>query len=275
VKPLFHKLTVLVLLWTLLPIQANASWLSDALGVNADPWAGKFEIGTPQPIQAVQQLPGVIQRLPQDAGNLFNPAGLALAAAVRQAKAQASFGARPVPPNVYQSLSPYFPPGMLTGVRYNTFDRTRITLDSAVMLLNNDVAAITLDDVIVFRNESEAQNLSTWAHELTHVLQYRARGIDTFANTYTTNAWVLENEAKDAQARIGFAISGNLAAARQFAYFNVTGQILYGDAVGNLYPVDPRTGVVIGPSNGRVYFQNGMYWAVDMSGRTFPAMRVG
>ena len=272
-RPIF-PLLVFALLFLGGPRPASSSWLSDFTGVDVDPWAGKVQVGQPQPLQSIQRLPGVIQRLPQDASNLFNPSGLVLAAAIRQAKAQALNGARPIPPNVLQALGPYFPGDVLQSVRYNTFESARITLDNAVMLLNNDVVAITLEDVVVFRNENVAQNLQTWAHELTHVLQYRSRGIDTFANTYTTNAWVLENDAKDVEARVGQALAGVSLSAQQFAYFTVNGIFLYGDAYGNLYPADPQSGQVVGPSNGRVFFQNGQYWAVDTFGNRFFAVRV-
>jgi Domain of unknown function (DUF4157) len=196
---------------------------------------------------------------------------------VRQAEAQASYGARPIPPSVYEQLQGYFAPGFLQSVRYNTFDNARISLDNAVMLINNDVFAITLNNIVVFRNENEAQNAYTWAHELTHVLQYRNLGIDTFANMYTTNAWVLENQAKDNAARFGQTLAagqGQQQQQQQFAYFNVTGQFLYADANGNLYPANPYTGQVVGPANGRVFFQNGQYWAMDSSGQTWGATGV-
>jgi len=36
-----------------------------------------------------------------------------------------------------------------------------------------DASAITLDDVVMFRNESDAQNNPVlWAHELAHVMQH-------------------------------------------------------------------------------------------------------
>jgi hypothetical protein len=250
------------------------SWASDFFGPNIDIFGGKFEVGTPQPVQAIGRLPQTIQGIPQDVANLVNPAGLALAAAVRNGKSQAAFGARPIPEYVSQRLQPYFPPDILQSVQYNTFDTARIVLDTAVMMLNNDVAAITLDDIVVFRSESVAQDPLLWAHELTHVLQYRARGIDTFANMYTTNAWVLENEAKDHAARIAQALSGLQASLQQFAYFNVNGLYLYGDALHKLYPADPTTGQVLGPPNGTVIFQNGQYFAIDSSGQAFPAIRV-
>jgi hypothetical protein len=273
-KTHFQKILAVVMMGTLLSVQAHASWFSDLTGVNIDPWHGQFQIGPPQPGRAFQQLPGEIQRLPQTIGNLVNPAGLALAAAVRQGEAQASYGARPMPASVYQQLQAYFAPNFLQGVRYNTFDNARISLDSAVMMLNNDVAAITLNDIVVFRNEYDAQNVVTWAHELTHVLQYRNMGIDTFANVYTTNAWILENQAIDMQTRVAQGLNGSPQGQQQFAYFSVTGQFLYGDAYGNLYPANPNNGQVMGPANGRVYVQNGQYWAVDSLGRTWLATRI-
>jgi hypothetical protein len=254
-------------------VPAQASWFSDLTGVNIDPWHGQFQIGIPQPGRAIQQLPDQIRQLPQTIANLFNPGGLALAAAVRQAEGQAEIGAQPIPPSVYQQLLPFFTPDFLQSVHYNTFDRARITLDTAVLMLNNDIVAITLNDVVVFRNENDAQNVITWAHELTHVQQYRYMGIDTFANTYSTNAWILENQAIDQQSRVAQAIWGNQP-TQQFAYFNVNGHYLYGDAAYNLYPADPSTGQLLGPANGHIFFQNGQYWAVDSLGVTWLAIRV-
>ena len=67
---------------------------------------------------------------------------------------------------------------------------------------------------------------------------------------------------------------GEIPALRSgLAYFNVTGQCLYGDQAGNLYPADPVSGQVLGPASGRVFFQNGQYIAVDSFGRTFLAIR--
>lgn len=250
------------------------SWFSDFAGTTADPWAGKFEVGPPQPLDAIGRLPQAIDNLPQDFANLENPVGLAVAAAIRSAKAQASEGARMMPAYVHQRLQPFFAEDILQSVRYNTFDSTRIALDSATMMLNNDAGAITLDDVVVFRDESKAQDSILWAHELAHVLQYRDRGIDTFANTYTTNAWVLENEARDVEARVARGLAGVPGDIQTYAYFDVNGLYLYGDSAYNLYPADPVTGNVVGPPNGRVYFQDGRYWAVDSYGNVYPASRV-
>ena len=176
------KISLVAMISCALIVPAHASWLSDLTNQNIDLAGGTIQLAPPNPaatVQAIQRLPQVSQRLLQDVANLANPAGSALAFAIRQAKAQASYGAQPIPPNIMGALQGYFPAEVLQSVRYNTFDNARIALDSAVMMLNNDVAAITLEDVIVFRNGYEAQNIGTWAHELTHVLQYRSRGAAT------------------------------------------------------------------------------------------------
>jgi hypothetical protein len=196
----FRSLSIALLVLFMSLQQAQGSWVSDFFGVNIDIPAGRVQIGTPQPIRGIQALPDVLRRLP---GDIANPAGVGLAFAIRHAKEQASPSARPMPTYIRQRLQPYFPADILSSVRFNTFVRAQVTLDSAVMMLNNDVAAITLEDITVFRSEDDAQtDYLLWAHELTHVQQYRSRGIDTFASMYTTNSWVLENEAKDHAALV-------------------------------------------------------------------------
>ena|SRR2546427_488492 len=63
------------------------------------------------------------------------------------------------------------------------------------LLGNSAAAAVTLGDVIFFRDTRLAADPLLWAHELTHVEQYRRLGVETFAPQYLRQAWVLENEA--------------------------------------------------------------------------------
>jgi hypothetical protein len=60
-----------------------------------------------------------------------------------------------------------------------------------------DRAAIVLDTVIVFRsmNDASVSNLWLWAHELAHVEQYRAWGIDNFTKRYIRDFNAVEAEA--------------------------------------------------------------------------------
>jgi hypothetical protein len=251
------------------------SWFSDLTGVNVDPWKGQFQVGTPQPGQAIQELPGEISRLPQNVANLYNPFGLALAAAIRNGEAQARNGAQSIPMQMFQELSGFFDPGFLQSVLFNSFESSQISLQSAMMIFNNHVGAITLNDVIVFRTNADTIAAELWSHELTHVLQYRYMGIDTFANVYTTNSWILENQAIDNRNR--FVQTRNPAFAggpfQQVAYFTVNGQCYFEDSNGVLFPADPMSGQVIGPAVARIVFQNGQYFAVDASGQYYPAIR--
>ena len=52
---------------------------------------------------------------------------------------------------------------------------------------------MTLIDVIVFRDQSEADRLDTWAHELTHVDQY-ADGTHSFAVRDARNYRSIEDQ---------------------------------------------------------------------------------
>src|SRR5690242_6180157 len=119
----------------------RASLLSDGTGINIDVSRGTVTVGTPQPLGALQQIPGELQRFPQTVANLANPAGLALAAAIRNSNAQARHSCRPAPADIYQTIGAFFP-GVIQAVCYTTADSGRVALDTGVMILNRDVVAI-------------------------------------------------------------------------------------------------------------------------------------
>jgi len=61
-----------------------------------------------------------------------------------------------------------------------------------------DATAITLIDVVLFRREADAEeDAKLWAHELTHVGQYRRWGVEGFAARYVADSGALEREASD------------------------------------------------------------------------------
>jgi hypothetical protein len=104
-------------------------------------------------------------------------------------------GTHPVPPHVVQALSGYFPADLLRQIRYRSGGRNDMTL-SSLAFQYGDATAITLIDVIIFDREADAQqDLKLWAHELTHVLQYRRWGIDGFAARYVADSRGVEQEA--------------------------------------------------------------------------------
>jgi hypothetical protein len=100
-----------------------------------------------------------------------------------------------MPADVRLKLAPFFPRAVLEKVRYSTeWDPVEDTLPSLI-LGNSTTAAMTLADVILFRDVQGATDPLLWAHELTHVMQYQRLGISAFATQYLEQGWELEAEA--------------------------------------------------------------------------------
>jgi hypothetical protein len=92
---------------------------------------------------------------------------------------------------------------VLERARYATdWDTAAAGLLPHVLLGNGVVQAVTLGDVILFRDTRLAGDPLLWAHELTHVEQYRRLGVKTFALRYLQQAGVLEQEALTKANRI-------------------------------------------------------------------------
>ncbi|MGV8861715.1 MAG: eCIS core domain-containing protein, partial [Pseudomonas sp.] len=71
------------------------------------------------------------------------------------------------------------------------------------MLQNPDVGAVTLIDIILFRDAQTAeQSIALWAHELKHVQQYQEWGVDGFAQRYTQDFNAVEAPAYAIQAEV-------------------------------------------------------------------------
>lgn len=186
------RLLVVFLLCCNLQLTANASWLSDITGIDVNVPRGTITFGPPRP----DRIPGMLQNLPKDAATFFlNPAGNALAFAIRQAKEQARRNCGPMPPQVVATLSAFFPNDIFPGVCW-TVVANGFTLDSFA-IHDAGMAAITLEDVVVFRSSQDGYDPVLWSHELTHVLQYRRLGVEGFASLYSV-AWdAVEQEARN------------------------------------------------------------------------------
>jgi len=92
-------------------------------------------------------------------------------------------GAMPIPPQIRQALTGYASEDSMNRVRYKIGDNGFLNL--AHMLEQGGFAsAVTLIDVVIFRGPSEASDPSIWAHELTHVDQYRDWRVHSFAIQY-------------------------------------------------------------------------------------------
>ena len=97
----------------------------------------------------------------------------------------AADGTEPVPLHIRAQLEAYFDIAVLDSARFRVDDGAALNAGNA-LLQNPDVQAVTLIDIIVFRNEADAlDNVALWAHELKHVEQYLEWGVGEFARRYT------------------------------------------------------------------------------------------
>jgi hypothetical protein len=145
-------------------------------------------------------LRGLLQSLPPEVAQpLLQSTVDTLAVAIRQANAQASRTARPMPPQLQRVLAPYFPAGVLANVRFTTDARAGGGMASLLIENNAALNAVTVGDIILFRGEAQAADPCIWAHELVHVLQYDRMGVDAFAAAYATRFDEIERPAYDYQ----------------------------------------------------------------------------
>lgn len=123
----------------------------------------------------------------------------------------AAGGTQPIPLHIRAQLEPYYDIGVLDAARYKVGDGE--TLGAAnTMLQNPDVQAVTLIDIIVFRNAADAQdNVALWAHELLHVQQYQQWGVGEFARRYTRDHDAIEAPAYRRQIEVARVLRTQVA----------------------------------------------------------------
>lgn len=98
--------------------------------------------------------------------------------------------ARPIPEVIRLELQDLVPEAVLNAARYqvgygDTLNLGHVALNYGNLLDGKTVQAITLVDVILFRNEADARaNVALWLHELTHVRQFMDWGVRGFAERY-------------------------------------------------------------------------------------------
>jgi hypothetical protein len=213
---MYKRLLCLLLVLGLSAPPASASWLSEITGIDVNIPAGTVEVKAPNPAA----IPEMLRNLPKDVGQaLLNPAGSALATAIRHAAAQARWGAQPIPDDVKSRLAPYIPGHILNKAVWTVFDGNRITLDTQLLRACWDtVNAITLDNVIVFKRSPSRERVDLWAHELVHVMQYDNMGVEGFANVYSYNWNSLENPAYSLQDSVASQTSQSSSAPAALKY---------------------------------------------------------
>lgn len=141
---------------------------------------------------------GVVGGLPI-VGHAVNEAqaqasGLALEQWINESRNTAINGAIPIPYDIRQKLTGYASENSMNRARYKIGDNGFFNLAN-IIEKGGFASAVTLNDVIVFRGPSEANNLSIWAHELTHVDQYSDWGVHDFAIRYMRDYSLVENPA--------------------------------------------------------------------------------
>lgn len=115
-------------------------------------------------------------------------------------------GVEPIPLNIRAQLEPWYDFQVLDAARYQVGNPQQLDAASA-FLQNPDVNAVTLVDVIVFRNAEDARdNVALWAHELKHVQQYQQWGVNDFALRYTRDFDAVEAPAYAIQAKVARAL---------------------------------------------------------------------
>lgn len=134
---------------------------------------------------------------------IYQIAAPALALWLTQARAEAaSAGIQPIPPHIREQLLRWYDPSVLDAARYKVSDNGQFSAANA-MLQNPDVGAVTLIDIILFRDAQTAeQDVALWAHELKHVQQYQEWGVEGFAQRYTQDFNAVEAPAYVIQAEV-------------------------------------------------------------------------
>jgi len=142
----------------------------------------------------------VAKALPAPVVEVFaSTAGTGLENWLQGSRNSAIGSSQPIPTEIRQELAGYIEEDILNRVRFKVgdtgvFNAGGITLQYGGV--NGDVSAVTLIDVIVFKNAEDAyHNPSLWAHELTHVKQFRDGGVHSFAVNYVRDSHVIEDPA--------------------------------------------------------------------------------
>lgn len=116
-----------------------------------------------------------------------------------------------IPLNIRAQLEPYYDIQVLDSARYKVGDDAELNA-AHTMLQNPDINAVTLVDIIVFRNADDAlNNVALWAHELKHVQQYQQWGVREFAARYTRDYNAVEAPAYEIQTQVAQALRAGSA----------------------------------------------------------------
>lgn len=116
-----------------------------------------------------------------------------------QSRNDSSNGSRNIPRNIAQQLQGFYSDDALNSVRFKIGDPGIFNL-SNLSIQYGGAQAVTLIDVVVFKNNNDAyNNIELWAHELHHIEQFRDWGVRDFAIRYLRSWNSVENAAYSRQ----------------------------------------------------------------------------
>jgi len=126
-------------------------------------------------------------------------AGLLLEQWLINSRNESIVGAAPVPADIRAKLARFVDKAVLDAARYKIDESSELNLANLNLhygdMVANHVAAVTMIDVIVFRDTAAAADASIWAHELHHVRQFREWGVHDFAMRYAHDFHEVEDPA--------------------------------------------------------------------------------
>lgn len=111
----------------------------------------------------------------------------------------ARVGASPIPSRVRQFFAGRVRADVLDRARFKVGDSGYFNAAGNTLRHNGNVRAVTLVDVIVFRNARDVDDMALWAHELFHVQQFLDWGVRDFSIRYVRDADAVERPAYQRQ----------------------------------------------------------------------------
>lgn len=94
---------------------------------------------------------------------------------------------QPLTPQMRGAVAGFIPDYVIDRARFEVGDNGFFNTANVIMKNEPNVAAVTLDDLIVFRDWSTANDTTILVHELIHVQQYAEWGVQNFAVSYARN----------------------------------------------------------------------------------------
>lgn len=123
---------------------------------------------------------------------------------------------QPIPLHVRAQLVRHFDLAVLDTVRYTVGNAAVFDSGHSLLLHNPDVRAVTLIDLIVFRDaRSASEDIALWAHELRHVEQYLEWGVSEFARRYSRDHAAVEAPGYAIQRQVAGELREAARAAAQ------------------------------------------------------------